>query len=191
MFYAKFIWMPLFHLRTETNSNSLQTDLTVHEMYTLNLLAKSKSGTFVEIGSYLGASTIAIADAINNTQDSKLYCIDTWKNDAMTEGNRDTYHEFEKNINKYKNKIIPCKGLSKDMSKIVNEKVNLLFIDGDHSYEGVKTDVQYWFPKLDDESIVIFHDSGWAEGVQRIIKEEVSPISKHEYYLKNLYWACL
>jgi len=191
MFYAKFVWKPLFHLKTGTNPKSLQTDLTAHEMYILNLLAKSKSGTFVEIGSYLGASAIAITDGINNKPNSKLYCIDTWKNDAMTEGQRDTYHIFEKNIIKYKDKIIPCRGLSKDMSQKVSGKVNLLFIDGDHSYEGVKTDVQYWFPKLDDEAIVIFHDSGWAEGVQRIIKEEVSPISKREFYLKNLYWAHL
>jgi predicted O-methyltransferase YrrM len=39
-----------------------------------------------------------------------------------------------------------------------NEKVDLLFIDGDHSYEGVKADFQLYSPWVRPGGLVVFHD---------------------------------
>jgi predicted O-methyltransferase YrrM len=40
------------------------------------------------------------------------------------------------------------------------EKVDYLFIDGDHSYEAVKKDIKAWLPHLDSGSVIGFHDFG-------------------------------
>ena len=48
--------------------------------------------------------------------------------------------------------------LSKVKKILNNNKLDLLFIDGDHSYEGVKRDFELYSPLVRKGGIVIFHD---------------------------------
>lgn len=48
------------------------------------------------------------------------------------------------------------------------------FIDGDHSYEGVKKDVALVRPFLSSGSVVIFHDTVACEGVRRAWEESLN-----------------
>lgn len=52
-------------------------------------------------------------------------------------------------------------------------KVDLIFIDGDHTHAGCKADIDAWLPHMAAGSIVAFHDSGapQCEGVNRAIDE--------------------
>jgi hypothetical protein len=43
------------------------------------------------------------------------------------------------------------------------ERVDILFIDGDHSYEGVKQDFEMYRDVVQDNGLVIFHDIGGNE----------------------------
>ena len=166
------------------------THMTLQEKFLLYDLAhKLASGAVVvEIGSYIGASASFLAAGRWN-RGGLVYCVDTWKNEAMTEGERDTFREFTKNTERFKEVIVPLKGLSQDMARIFHKEIDLLFIDGDHSYKGVKEDVEAWFPKLNEKAIVIFHDIGWAEGVQKVVAECVRPRAKKEICLPNTYVA--
>ena len=49
---------------------------------------------------------------------------------------------------------------------------DLVFIDADHSYEGVKDDIQIWFPKVRGGGFVCGHDLSW-DGIQRAIAETI------------------
>lgn len=170
----------------------IYSHLTLEEKLTLVSLARSYEGTFVEIGSYLGSSSCFIAEGIlQSGRKSHLYCIDTWQNDAMSEGNRDTYDAFLNNTQEYRNIISPLRGWSYDIAENFDETVDFMFIDGDHSYEGIKRDVDLWVPKLNPGALVVMHDIGWAEGVQRVVVEDIAPIAKYEGRLPNLYWARL
>lgn len=173
--------------------NSIFTHLTPREKHALlSLAGKCKGSNYVEIGSYIGASSCFIAAGIKKSNnEGRLYCIDTWRNDAMSEGGRDTFDEFRRNTAKYAEFIVALRGTSHEIAKSFDEKVDFLFIDGDHSYKGVKSDVEDWFPKLNNRAIVIFHDIGWAEGVQRVVEESVRPYAKRESNLPNMYWAWL
>lgn len=156
----------------------------------LNLAQKNRGYIFVEIGSYIGASSCFIAAGIKKSlKKSQLYCVDTWQNDAMSEVKKDTYPLFIENTSKYKEIIVPLRGTSVDVAKTFNKKVDFLFIDGNHSYEGVKADVDAWFPKLNARALVIFHDIDWAEGVKKVITEDVSPLVVNERRLPNMFWA--
>lgn len=178
-------------LRTKYRTiNKIPTHLTDEEKISLLHLSKSARGIFVEIGSYLGSSSCFIAEGIQQSgKKSRLFCIDTWRNDAMSEGNRDTYMKFLSNTKQYKNVISPLRGWSYEVAENFDKKVDFIFIDGDHSYEGVKKDIDLWIPKLNPNALVILHDIGWAEGVQRVVMENIFPIAKHEGRLPNLYWA--
>jgi len=178
---------------------AVSTHLTDRERITLYALARVCSGgskgqvNIVEIGSYLGASASFLAAGLRNESD-KVFCIDTWENDAMSEGQRDTYAEFLDNIADYRERIAPLKGWSHDAS-VLDEvrakvgRIDLLFIDGDHSHEGVLRDWQLYSPFLAPGSIVAMHDIGWARGVQQVVAEEIRPRVRNEHRLPNLWWA--
>jgi predicted O-methyltransferase YrrM len=166
------------------------THVTIAErllLYKLALTLKDNS-TLVEIGSYLGGSSSFLACAAQ-TKNHKLYCVDTWGNESMTEGLRDTYNIFMHNIKPVKDYVFPLRGKSADIANSFHYSIDLLFVDGDHSYESVKLDVESWLPKLKDGGIIILHDYAWAEGVKKIVEESIKPIKLEEHILQNIYWA--
>lgn len=172
--------------------NKIPTHLTDEEKIKLLQLSKETKEIFVEIGSYYGSPFCFIAEGIRQLgKKSTLYCIDTWQNYGMAEGEKDTYQRFIEATEKYHGIILPLRGWSYDIAKNFDEKIDFIFIDGDHSYEGVKRDVDLWTPKLNRNALIIMHDIGWAEGVQRVVMEDIAPIAKSEGRLPNLYWARL
>jgi len=67
----------------------------------------------------------------------------------------------------------------------------MLFIDGDHSYDGVFSDVTSWWPKLRGGAIVAFHDYTCSEGVRRVVNELVRPNVLSDRVVDSLYFAQL
>ena len=169
----------------------VKSDLTLDEKLKLYLLSSEKSGVYVEIGSYLGASSCIIGKSAKQNN-SVLYCIDTWNNDEMSEGKRETFIQFLENTKNYSNSIFPLRGYSRDKIEFMNAnkiRIDFLFIDGDHSYKGVKEDWDLYSALLNDNAIVVLHDSGWSDGVKRVIREEIKSIVLIDDQLPNMYWA--
>ena len=171
----------------------IKSHLTARERVVLYRLALGKE-TILEIGSYIGASACCFGSAVKKTDFGKIFCIDTWQNDAMTEGKRDTWQDFQHNTQCYKKYIIPIRGFSTDVIdevKMQIKSIDLFFIDGNHSYEGVKADWGAYKGFLKEDSIVVFHDRGWAEGVKRVVLEEVSPLVSSFDSLPNMWWGTI
>lgn len=169
------------------------THMTFQERLTLYRHARRQmaGSILLEIGSYLGASSCFLAAGTSEIRGGggKVYCVDTWQNEAMTEGKRDTWTAFQKNTFRYRTIIVSHRGQSVDVAKNFHEKIDLLFIDGNHSYEGCRLDVESWLPHLKPNGLVIMHDYGWAEGVRKVVHENITPNAKKEDKLPNLYWA--
>lgn len=172
---------------------SITSHMTKHERVKLYELS-ADADSVAEIGSYIGASACCFGAAMLKKERGKIICIDTWNNDAMSEGNRDTWSEFQNNTQKYRDFIIPTRGFSTEVIDQVSEqfeKLDVLFIDGDHSYEGVKADWDSYRKLLGAGSIVIFHDYGWAEGVKKVVHENVMPYVHNHGSLPNMWWGTL
>jgi predicted O-methyltransferase YrrM len=181
----------LWHARSLSATFRVKSHLTVQERVALYRLAEGKTA-ICEIGSYLGASACCFGAALRRQGAGTILCIDTWQNDAMTEGTRDTYSEFSRNTAPYSQFIEPLRGLSTDVVGEVEQRtkvLDLLFIDGDHSYEGASADWRAYRHLLAPGSIVAFHDVGWAEGVVRVVKEDVKPFVRWFDALPNLWWG--
>jgi len=140
--------------------SAVPTHMFENELFVLYWLAKHLrvGATALEVGSYLGASACFLAAGLRNNG-GRLYCVDTWHNDAMNEGSRDTYEDFVHNTQAFHDIITPLRGKSIAVAdQYAGPRIDLLFIDGDHTYEGCHNDWVKWQRHLSSEAILAFHD---------------------------------
>lgn len=176
------------HLRS---AFSIKSHLTYRERVTLYLLAQS-TPVVAEIGSYLGASACCFGAARKRQGCGRIICVDTWANHAMSEGIQDTWQDFCDNTQDYSEYIIPIRGFSTHVVDQVQSEVShidLLFIDGDHTHEGAKADWEAYKKFMKIGSVIVFHDYGWAEGVRRVVHEDVIPRIDRGCKLPNMWWG--
>jgi SAM-dependent methyltransferase len=124
--------------------------------------AASKSQTIVEIGSWKGRSTLALAC----NAPGMVYAVDTWKGTEQ-QGDELAQHEpgwlleeFKRNTSGIAN-IVICQGPSVEVSKwpsMAGLSVDMIFIDGYHTYEGVRDDILSWSSMLRPGGILCGHD---------------------------------
>jgi predicted O-methyltransferase YrrM len=154
-------------------TNSIYGEFTRHECYRLYSIAEScgKSANFVEIGCYVGRSS-TILGQVAKKNNCDLLCIDTFETPAPDI--KDVKERFIQNMKSVDAKFRLQKTYSAKASISYNKKIDLLFIDGDHAYEGVKLDCLLWVPKLKVDGYVLFHDykSSWG-GVKKAVDELV------------------
>lgn len=60
--------------------------------------------------------------------------------------------------------------------KTVSRKIDVIFIDGDHTYEGCKADIDTWYPFMTKTGVMLFHDCdasspGVVQAVHEFAKE--------------------
>ena len=131
----------------------------------------------VEIGSFKGRSTVSFGYGCRGTK-KHIYAIDTFNGNDVDFADRDYYEEFASNIKTcgLMNYVTPVQGLSSDVGKTWNKSIHLLYIDGSHQYEDALADFKYFFPHVEKNGIVAFHDANesWP-GVLRVWKEEAIP----------------
>lgn len=136
---------------------------------------------FVELGSWKGRSIAYITvEIVNLNKDVKIYAIDTWQGTMNSEVHQEEiskldtslYDHFLSNISPAINHIIPMKSDSSSASStFLDESIDIIFIDADHSYESVKNDILKWYPKIKQGGIISGHDYGEPCGVQQAVDE--------------------
>lgn len=159
------------------------THMTERELVQLHWLAAGRR-TALEIGSYLGASTRFLASAL---PPGGLTCVDTWQNETVPEGRRDTWAEFAHNTRGLDVRTIRAR--SDQVDPVDVGRVDLLFLDGDHSYEVVSGEVARFGSLLAVGGLLVFHDAVEFEGVARTIGETLATGKwKLRGALDNLCW---
>jgi predicted O-methyltransferase YrrM len=160
----------------------IETHLSFEERLLLLETALELPNDFLvcEIGSYLGASTAFLAAAAV-LKGGHVHCVDTWDNVAMgLEPSQDTYATFLGNIFRFRPFITPHRGRASERAKDIGGGFDLLFVDGDHSYESVRSDLSHYVPKLKKQGLLALHDFDY-ESVSRAVTDHFSgqlPASK-------------
>lgn len=141
---------------------------------------------YLEIGVSYGLHVITIADTYCKHPDSKLYCVDPWKDyDEYPEykGQQDNiYNTFTQNINKHENpsKFIINRGLSEDIVPTFdNDFFDIIFVDGNHETEYVYADGKMAFDKVKSGGYIIFDDYDWPQtkkGIDMFVDEYSSKL---------------
>lgn len=131
----------------------------------------------VEIGAWKGCSTRALAD--NTT--GQITAVDTFLGTPSEDEMRRELekHEpgwleaiFRKNIADLTNVRVMAMSSSSAAWALRAERFDMIFIDADHNYEAVKSDILAWMPKLVSGGIIAGHDRTWT-GVKQSIDELV------------------
>jgi hypothetical protein len=69
-------------------------------------------------------------------------------------------------------------------SKNINDEIGLVFIDGSHDYESIKSDFEAWWPKVQVGGIIAFHDYISKTGVGIFVDEIM--YSRHDIEFLNI-----
>jgi predicted O-methyltransferase YrrM len=124
--------------------------------------------TIVEIGSWLGHTAITLAQAQETfSEEGRVYCIDHWRGSShgtgVVDDPLDLYLSFLHNIQQAEQdrRIVPIFERSDRAFELFKaHPIDLLFIDGDHAYESVLSDLQLWVPLVRAGGIVCGDDYG-------------------------------
>lgn len=131
------------------------------------LVSILKPKSIVELGVYNGFSFLNFCRAVKEL-DLKTTChgIDSWEGDQHAEYETiEGYGMFEGILRKiergdFKNFASLSKMFFDEALKITeNKSVDLLHIDGCHTYEAVLHDFESWLPKMSNKGVIIFHDT--------------------------------
>ncbi len=132
-----------------TRAEDIQGWMTATELAWLRHMASRPDiNSVVEIGSWKGRSTWALCESCRGP----VYAVDTWAGTPSelqtthAEARLGTIHaQFMANVGHFPNLYpIPC--TSTEAAALVPD-VDMVFIDGDHSYESVMDDITHWRPK--------------------------------------------
>ena len=127
------------------------------------LVGAVKPRTFVELGTHEGASYFSFCDSVlENGLTTFCHAVDSWQGDAQAGMYGEDVFNFVKKINsdRYQrfSKLHKCM-FDEALDKFDDGAIDLLHIDGFHSYEAVTHDFETWMPKLASDAVVLFHDT--------------------------------
>jgi predicted O-methyltransferase YrrM len=122
-------------------------------------------GTIVEIGSFKGRSTVMLAKVASHYGLGPVVAIDPHNSpillDRHTNPESSSYKDFLHSIHAagVSDHVEPHVAYSTDVANSWSRPIRLLWIDGDHSYEGAKRDLDGFLPHLVPVGVVALHDA--------------------------------
>ena len=134
-----------------------------HRNFVYDLLPFLRPDTIVELGTHYGCSFFAMCQSLkDNETSSRIYAVDTWEGDEQAGfyGN-EVWETVSQTLTAYFGSVsaeLLRMRFEDAVFKFKDESIDLIHIDGLHTYEAVQRDFTTWLPKLKKNGVVLFHD---------------------------------
>jgi glycosyltransferase involved in cell wall biosynthesis len=146
---------------------------TGHRPFAEWLVKHKNPEVIVDLGVDHGFSTFCFA----MPRIGHVYGIDSFEGDEHSGVRTDHTHEYVlyKRDKLFMNENVTfIKGYFDDVAKTWNKQIDILHIDGLHTYEAVKNDYETWSKFVKDDGVILFHDTCVEDrnfGVNRLFDE--------------------
>ena len=164
----------------------------VEKLYSKIVQRAKPHDILVEVGVWKGKSACMMAQHIEASgKPLHFFAVDTFEGSpehqtAVAHEGGSTYHVFSSHMEKSgaERYVRPVRMDSVRAAKCFgDESVDFVFIDADHSYEGVRADLFAWFPKIKRDGIIAGHDFDWKtvkSSVRDFFKKKVVSIEEDD-----------
>ncbi|MCW5696100.1 MAG: class I SAM-dependent methyltransferase [Bauldia sp.] len=127
------------------------------------LVKVHRPAVLVELGTHSGNSYSAFCQAIvSENTGTRAFAVDTWAGDRHSGSyGEEVFTEWNAFHERHWSKVSSLLRMTFDdaLPLFADGSVDLLHIDGLHTYEAVEHDFASWLPKLSQRAIVLFHDT--------------------------------
>ncbi len=132
------------------------------------IIAACRPRLLVELGTHNGVSYAAFCGAVAQYGiDARCYAVDTWQGDEHAGHYGDVVFEALRRFHDARyagfSELLRCT-FEEARPHFADGSIDLLHIDGFHTYDAVRRDFEAWRPKLSDRAVVLFHDTNERRG---------------------------
>jgi hypothetical protein len=133
-----------------------------HLPFGYDLVGALRPEVIVELGTQSGLSYFCMCQSVReHGLSTRTYAVDTWKGDLHTDPyDREIYDQVvAHNAEHYADfsTLLPML-FDEALEHFSGASIDLVHIDGYHTYEAVRGDFEKWYPKVKPGGIVLFHD---------------------------------
>lgn len=116
----------------------------------------------VELGTHRGNSYCAMCQSLSAFGiEGRAHAVDTWQGDVHMEFEVGLLEELKAHHDPRYAAFSELMPMSFDEARgaFADRSIDLLHIDGTHTYEAVRHDFETWLPKMSDRGVILFHDT--------------------------------
>ena len=160
-----------------------------HIPFAFWLVAAIRPRLLVELGTHAGVSYAAFCEAVVRCRlPTRCFAVDSWLGDQHSgRYGEEVYADFRQFNDQHFRAFSTLLRMDFDAAReqFADGTIDLLHIDGEHTYEAVSHDLETWRRKLSDRAVVVFHDTIVRErdfGVWRLWHELTAQHPGFEFF---------